>query len=1053
MLSRPALSERNLAFQYAGELWVASADGTGPKQLTSDGGIESSPVFSPDGRLIAFSAQYDGNTDVFVVPVEGGAPTRLTWHPGADVVQGFTADGSGILFRSPRAAFTGSQPRLYVVPVKGGFPEQLPIPVANKATYSPDGRHIAYNPLGQAFNTWKNYRGGRTSRIWVYNTGSHAVEEIPQPRGRSNDTDAMWIGDLMYFRSDRAGEFNLFSYDPRSKAVKQLTQYDDFPVIDASAGKGRIVYERAGYIHVFDPATAQSRQLPIQVTTDLVLTRPRYVRGSNLIRNFAISPSGARAVFEVRGEVVTVPAEKGDARNVTNSTGANDRAPTWSPDGTRIAYFSDASGEYELHVRRQDGSGEPQKFKLTGSGLYERMAWSPDSRKIAYVDISQTLYVLDMATGAAKKINADPIVGQARTLTPVWSHDSKWVAYVLTNRAYMHRAWVYSVDQDKSWPVTDGLSDVITPAFDRSGKYLYLLASTDAGPVRQWFMMTNADPESRYSIYLAVLRQDLPSPLARESDEEGDSARAVRADEPRPQTGGPAVTGDATVRIDFDDLPQRILDLPVPPGNYSSLQSGAAGEVYYLNATANRTSLERFNLAQRRSETVVANANAYVISADGKRILYRAGSSWAIVPTTRAAQPADGRLATDSLEVYIDPRAEWQQEYEEAWRINRDLFYATNMHGADWPAVREKYRPFLPALTSRSDLTRVLQWMVSELAVGHHGSSGSDAPPRRTVPGGLLGADYAIENNRYRFARVYGGLNWNRQMRAPLTEPGVNVRAGDYLIAVNGRDLRPPTSVYAMFENTAGKNVQITVASNANGTGSRTVTVVPIANENELRNRAWIEGNIKKVDAATNGRVAYVYVPNTGAGGHEYFKRYFYPQSDKDAIIVDERFNGGGLIADYYIDMLRRPYISHWAMRYGEDLKTPTASIQGPKVLLADEMAGSGGDLFPWMWRKFGLGPIVGKTTWGGLVGHWTSVPLMDGGVSSPNLGIWTDEGFIVENVGVPPDIEVEQTPALVIAGRDPQLEKAIEVILEELRKNPPPVYKRPPFPVRARGR
>ena len=1054
LLSRPAISQRNVAFVYAGDLWVASVDGSNPRRLTSEGGIESSPAFSPDGRMIAFSAQYDGNVDVYVMSVDGGAPTRLTWHPGRDIVQGFTPDGEGVLFTSPRAAFTPSHTKLYVVPVKGGVPQELRIPNANKATYSPDGRQVAYNPLPQAFTTWKHYRGGRTSTIWIFNSTNDAAEAIPQPQGRSNDTDPMWSGTTIYFRSDRAGEFNLFSYDTRTKTVKQLTRFDDFPVIDASMGAGKVVYERSGYIYTFDPVTSQTQQLPISVATDLVETRPRYVKGARYIRGFALSPTGARAAFEFRGEIVTVPAEKGDARDITNTPGANDKVPLWSPDGTRIAYFTDESGEYELQVRNQTGLGTPQRYKLTGAGIYERMSWAPDGSRIAYVDISQTLYLLDLKTSAVSKVASDPIVGQDRTLAPVWSPDSKWVAYALTNRSYIHRAYAYSIDQNRSFPISDGLSDVITPGFDKSGKYMYLLASTDAGPVRQWFLMSNADPRSEYSIYVTVLRKDLPSPLPHESDEERDtSVMALGPQLAGAPRGGGSTGGDAAVHIDFDDLPQRIVALPLPAGSYRSLQPGAAGEIYYLRTLDGVSSLQRFTLATRRAETVVSPANDFTISADGKKILYRAGTNWFIVSTTRKPDANEGRLKTDSIAVLIDPRAEWKQQFDEAWRINRDLFYDPNMHGANWPAIREKYSAFLPDLTSRSDLTRVLTWMVSELVVGHHSASGGpDLREQHSVAGGLLGADYAVENGRYRFKQVYGGLNWNPELRAPLTEPGVNAKAGEYLLAVNGRDLRPPTSVYAPFENTAGKIVQITIGPNADGTGARTVSVVPVADEGALRNRAWVEHNLHVVDSATGGHVAYVYVPNTSNLGHDYFKRYFYPQSDRDAIIVDERFNGGGLIADYYIDMLRKPYIAHWAMRYGEDLKTPTASIQGPKVLLIDEMAGSGGDLFPYMWRKFAMGPMVGKRTWGGLVGHWTSVPLMDGGIGSPDLGIWTtDEGFVVEDVGVPPDIEVEQTPALVIGGHDPQLERAIEVVKAELKKTPPPSYKRPPFPTRAK--
>jgi tricorn protease len=544
-----------------------------------------------------------------------------------------------------------------------------------------------------------------------------------------------------------------------------------------------------------------------------------------------------------------------------------------------------------------------------------------------------------------------------------------------------------------------------------------------------------------------VLKKGAPSPVARESDEEKGAAPAAdkKDDAPKPAAAPPVV-------IDFDGLANRIVDLPVPPGEYSNLQVGADGRLYYESIGADRkSSLQRFDVKKRKAEPVLPEIDDYVMTADGKKVLYRKGTAWSITALGDKVDPADGRLAIDRVEVRVDPPVEWAQMLDEAWRINRDYFYATNMHGADWPAVRTKYAAFVPHLSHRGDLGRVIQWMLSELAVGHSNSGGGEYRERpQPVPGGLLGADYAVANGRYRFAKVYGGLNWNPQLRAPLTEPGVDVKAGEYLLAVNGADVRPPTSLYSLFENTADKFVEITVGPNADGSGSRTVSVVPVTSEAALRHRDWVEGNLRKVTEATKGRVAYVYVPNTANAGHEYFKRYFFPQTGRDAIIVDERFNGGGQVADYYIDILRRPLISYWQTRHGETIRTPAGAILGPKVMLIDETAGSGGDLLPWMFRKFQLGPLVGKRTWGGLVGILGFPVLMDGGaVTAPNLAIWTEDGWIVENEGVPPDIEVEQTPADVIAGRDPQLERAIQIALEQLQRNPPKTPVRPAFPTR----
>jgi tricorn protease len=1089
LLSQPAVSARHVAFIYADDLWVAELDGGNVRRLTSDIGIESHPVFSPDGATLAFSAQYDGNTDVYTTAVAGGVPRRLTSHPGPDIVRGFAPDGKAVLFCSPRHVFTSRYTQLFTVPISGGMPTQLPIPHGVQTCYSPDGSRIAYTPLADKTQQWKHYRGGAHSQIWIYRCRDHQVEQIPQPTERCNDLSPQWIGETIYFRSDRAGQYNLFAYDTGTKALRQLTRHTDFPVLEVGAGGGRLVYEQAGYLHLCDPAGGGSTRLKIGVASDLVETRPRFVKGAKHIRSWAVSPSGARAVFDFRGEIVTVPAEKGDPRNLTDSPGAHERWPAWSPDGRSIAYFSDAGGEYRLHVRPADGKGKARVYEPGGAGFYERPVWSPDCKRIAYVDNSQSLFWIDLGSGQVKKIASEPLYKptRSRMLRPAWSPDSKWIVYALGNKAAYHTIYAYELAGGKSRPITDGLSDATDPVFDAGGKYLYFLASTDAGPVNQWFAQSSEDMREKRAIYLVVLKQGVPSPLARESDEEKPAERpagkpAAKAKEEKPQADDdqakqrkPSLKEEkpkprpAAVVIDFEGIDQRILALPLPQGNYRSLQAGPPGQIFYLDAPASReeaaapregeiargATLKRFDLGKRRSETVLPGVEHYVLTASGKKALVLSPpESWSIVEVVGPPPtPGKGKLKVEAVEVRIDPRAEWPQIFDEAWRVNRDYFYDPNMHGADWPAVKKKYAVFLPHLATRGDLDHVIGWMLSELAVGHSRfSPGERLYERKTVPGGLLGADYEVADGRYRFQKVYGGLNFSPELRSPLTAPGVDVKAGEYLLAVRGRDLKPPTEIYALFENTASKSIEITVGPDPGGKGSRTVTVEPLASENSLRNRDWVEGNLKKVQQATGGRVAYVYVPNTSALGHDYFKRYFYPQSDKQAIIIDERFNSGGQVADYYIDHLRRPLGAMWATRYGEDLKTPGAAIHGPKVMLIDETAGSGGDLLPWMFRKFKLGPLVGKRTWGGLVGILGFPLLMDGSsVTAPNLAIWTEDGWVVENEGVPPDFEVEQWPADVIAGKDPQLEKAIQLVLKQLKKRPPQALSRPPYPVRVR--
>lgn len=1064
LMEQPALSQDHIAFIYAHDLWVAHPDGTQPRRLTVDEGEESRPAFSPDGKLIAFSAEYEGNTDVYIVPVEGGIPRRLTWHPYADQVAGFTPDGKQVLFLSSRNALVRF-PQLFTVPLEGGIPDPLKIPSAFHACYSPDGSQMAYNPNRDSFRQWKHYRGGTQSRIWIIRFNDYSTVEIPKPEEGSNDINPMWIGEVIYFLSDRNGEFNLFSYHTGTQAIEQLTQFDDFPIVSASFHDRTIIFEQAGYLHTYEIGQPGTQKLTVGIATDLLELRPRYVKGDRYIRSAHLSPSGARAVFDFRGEIITAPGDKGDPRNITNTPGVHERFPAWSPNGKWIAYFSDASGENALYLKPQDGRGEGRMIPVEGTGFYAAIHWSPDSKKLTYVDNGRNFYLLDLDSGDIQRIDSDDLYGPGpyRFFHGDWSSDSRWIAYTRLTSTNFQRVYLYSLEDGTSHALTDGLSDATDPVFDRGGKYLYFFASTDAGPVVNWFDMSNTDMEMTRSIYLVTLQEETRSPLAKESDEEeGLEAEEANGDQGETLKGSGKnkkaeeaenVEEENRIDIDLDGIQYRILALPVSAGDYSSLGSPSENQVTYLKRESGKRTMRKYDLDERKDEEV-AEIDNYVLSADGKKMLYRKGSQWGISDGGSKPAPDKGVINTGAFEVRIEPLAEWPQIFDEAWRVNRDYFYDPGMHGADWPAMKEKYAQFLPDLATRDDLNRVIMWMCSELGVGHHRVGGGDQlnQPDR-VGGGLLGADFEVADNRYRIRKVYEGLNWNPDLRSPLTEPGLNVKAGEYLLAVNGEELTADMNLYRPFENTADKIVYLTVGPRPDGTDSREIQVVPLGSEFSLRFRDWVEGNLKKVHEATDGQVAYVYVPNTAGAGHEYFKRYFFPQADKKAIIIDERYNGGGMVADYYIDILMRPYQAYWNMRYTNDLKTPSASIQGPKVMLIDENAGSGGDLLPWMFRKFNVGTLVGKTTWGGLVGTLGFPELMDGGyVTAPNIAIWTRDGFIVENVGVAPDIEVEQTPAEVIQGHDPQLEKAIEVILEQLEENPPQEPERPPYPVRVQN-
>ncbi len=771
-----------------------------------------------------------------------------------------------------------------------------------------------------------------------------------------------------------------------------------------------------------------------------------------------LSPTGARAVMEARGEILTVPAEKGDIRNLTNSAGVNERDPAWSPDGKRIAYFSDEGGEYRLHIREQNGLGEAEKIPLGDKpGFYYSPTWSPDSRKIAYVDERLNIWYMDLEKKQPVKVDTDLYgsIGYGQRL-PVWAPDSRWLAYAKTQRNYFGAIHVYSLETGKSEQVTDGMSDARYPAFDRNGKYLYFLASTDVGPATGGGEMANFGRNPTSSVWAAVLSKSEASPLAPESDEEKEIKKDEKKEDKKDEK-------PAQVTIDFDRIQQRILALPIPARSYRLLRAGKTGMLFLLENVPPQppappgATLQVFDLSKRKVEKGLEGLQAFDLSANGEKMLYRQRDRWVIAAAGTGPKPGDpprpnggdGSLKLDAAEVRVDPRAEWSQMFQEAWRIERDFFYDPGLHGVDLKETTARYAPYLEGVSSRWDLNYLFTEMLGQLSVGHMYISGGDTPEVRRVPTGLLGADYRIENGRYRFARVYDGENWNPDLKAPLTQPGVNVAAGDYLLAVNGRDVRGSDNVYSFFEATAGKSVVLRVGSDPAGAGAREVTVVPVESESGLRNLAWIEENRRKVDKLSAGQVAYVYVPDTSQSGYQSFNRYFFAQVGRKGVVIDERFNGGGALADYIVDHLSRNIMSLIATRHGNDITVPFGAIFGPKAMIVNEYAGSGGDAMPYYFRRAKAGTLVGKRTWGGLVGIASVPGLMDGGrVTAPNLAVYTPEGaWEIENHGITPDIEVEYDPQLVRQGHDPQLERAVKFVLDELEKKPAPEYRRPAYP------
>src|SRR6266853_2452797 len=934
LMQKPTLSKTHIAFAYAGDLWRVAREGGEARLLTSGTGTKSDPVFSPDGSMIAFTGDYDGNVDVYVMPGGGGVPRRLTHHPAIDEVVGWAPDGKSVLFRSSRNSYSRFN-RLFTVSLDGGLPHELPLPTAEFGALSSDGKHIAYVPVDNNRRLsaigWKRYRGGKASRVWIANLADLNLDQVP--RETSNDGNPMWVGNKVYFLSDRSGPFSLYAYDLKSKKVEQALPGNGADIKSASAGPGAIVYEQFGSLNLFDPATGKSKAVAVTVPADLPNVRPHFKKVENEIASATLSPSGARALFEAHGEVLAAPAEKGDIRNLTNTPGTMERDPAWSPDGQSVAYFSDESGEYQLFIKSPDGMSEPKKISLGNpTSFYYSPTWSPDSKKIAYTDKRLNLWYVDLAKGTPVKIDTDTYDAPQRTLDPAWSPDSRWIAYSKKLTSQMHAVFTFSLEQSKSLQLTDGLSDARFPAFDQKGQYLYFTASTDVGPTTGWLDLSSTNRVVSRSAYLMVLRKDQPSPLAPESDEEKaaddskpDADKAAKADksedkgdqEPaNPEEKAKAqdaraaksVKSDAvTVRIDAENISQRILALPIPARNYGQLLAGKAGTIFLVEEPSRpgpdqQSTLWRFDLTSRKPEKLMEGANDFTVSFDGKKMLYSKGrrenKKWFISSATAPAKgdgPAAGKPETPlnlaRMEVQVDPRAEWKQEYNEVWRIERDFFYDPKLHGLNLPATKKQYEPYLENVGSRIDFSYLLAEMLGELTVGHMYIRTPADPPSEQGKVGLLGADYTIENGRYRFSKIYQGENWNPQLRAPLTQPGVNVQEGDYLLAVNGRELRGTDEIFELFEGTADKATVLKVGAAADGKGARSVTVVPIETEAALRNRAWIEGNLHKVDKLSGGRLAYVYLPDTGFGGYTSFNRYFFAQIGREGAVIDERFN------------------------------------------------------------------------------------------------------------------------------------------------------------------
>jgi tricorn protease len=1090
LLRNPSLSRDKIAFVYADDIWTVPRDGGDAQRLTSVNAVTDGPYYSPDGSRIAYSTNENGVNEVYVISADGGVPRRLTWDGAGNAAVGWTPDGQDVLFASDRDSFSDFL-QLYRVRADGaGSPTRLPLPTAVWGSISPDGATIAYVPVLQWEQAWKHYRGGQTTPVWLVNLRSLDLVKVPRD-SNSNDSYPVWEGRTVYFLSDRNGPVSLFSYDTESKQVTQVLDNHGYDLKTLAAGPGALVYEQFGSLHLYDLASHQEHAVNIAVHGDLPSLVPHLANiPARELQSVGISPTGMRLVVEAHGDIFTLPAEKGDTRNLTKTPGIAEREPAWSPDGKSIAYFSDASGEYQLCIRDQEGMQPPKVIDLgPDPSFFYDLTWSPDSKYIAFSDKHLHLWYVDVTTAGAKPVKIDTGLrgsfGNAFEVS--WSPDSQWVAYTRDLESQVHAIFFYSLATHTSTQITDGMSEVAHPVFDPNGRYLYFTASTNNGPSDAGIDLSSLDRAESSSVYVIVLAKDGASPIPPESDDENakkpdekstpdkdqdkDKSAAPSGEKPAAsdQTAAKSDQGAAKKEpekpkptvIDLAGIGNRILALPIPARHYILMQVGKTGVLYLGEGSPFGSpstfggppirSLWRFTLDKRRTEEVMTGLNSVHVSFNGEKIFYAHGDGWFIANTSDLKPGGGGEgkpVNNHGMFAVVDPRAEYAQMYHETWRIERDFFYDPHLHGLDLHKIEAKYQPYVAGLASRDEFTYLCNEMLGEIEVGHMFVRGPHTPSDAPHPG-LLGADYTVENGRYRFAKIYNGQNWTPSLIAPLTVPGVNVSVGDYFLAVNGRELHGSDNLYSFFDGTAGKQTVIRVGSKPDGSDGRDVTVVPTESEHGLRNIDWIESNRRLVDKLSDGKVAYIYMPNTAGAGYNNFNRYFYSQLDKQAVVLDERYNEGGDIADYIVEVLGRKPLSGAIERDGEPIHDPVGAIFGPKAMIINQSAGSGGDAMPWYFRKAGIGTLVGVRTWGGLVGIFGYPVLIDGGgVTAPRYAIYGLHGeWEVEGHGIAPDVEVEELPKDVAAGHDLQLEKAVQIVMDQLKEHPvtaPPI---PPYP------
>ena len=1078
MFRQPAVSATHIAFVYAGDIWVVPKQGGVASRLSSPRGEEQFPRFSPDGSRIAFSASYDGNTDVYVVPAMGGDPVRVTHHPMADRVIGWHPDGRRVLFVSSRESGRQRYSQFFLAPADGGQAVKLPVPYGEFGAFSPDGQQFAYMPMSQDFRTWKRYRGGWAPDIWLFDLKSFASRNLT--RNEANDAHPMWFGDQMYFMSDRGPEKreNLWVLDLKSGATRQVTSFRDVDITFPSAGPGEIVFQAGGRLYLLDvPGSGQPREVKVQVVTDRATLKPQVVKVEQLLRAPSVSPAGKRAAFEARGDLFSVPAEHGPVVNLTASSGVAERYPRWSPDGKTLAYWSDRSGEYELTFRPADGTGAEETVTKLGPGFRYPVAWSPDSRRLAFVDQAMRVWLYERGAKAPARIDQSRTWiahGGLENFAFAWSADSRWLAYARPVETGATAIFLYDTRAGKLHQATCGYFSDGEPTFDPDGKYLFISSDRTFQPTYGSFdnTWTYANPARLVAL---PLRRDVPSPLAQRDDEEGqpdkekgkgeEKGKEPGKDEEKAEAqkgaAGPEKAADTAkagdkppekpkpvpVEIDLDGLEARAVILPPKADNYADLQA-VSGKLLFRRLAPQgsgpdaKNPILYYDLSEREEKTILDDADGFEVTADGKKLLAASKRKFAVVEV-KASQKFEKPMRTSEVQARVDPRAEWRQIFTDAYRFERDYFYDAGMHGVDWAKVRDQYLRLLDDAVTRWDVNFVLGEFIAELNASHtyHGGGDLEETARRGV--GLLGVDWALDEKAgaYQVTHIVSGGAWDADVRSPLADPGVNVKEGEYVLAVNGVRLDPARDPWWAFEGLADMPVTLTVNGKPSLEGSRQVVVKTLADETELRFREWIEQRRRRVDEATGGKAGYIYVQSTGVDAQNELVRQFMAQWRKDGLVIDERWNSGGQIPDRFIELLNRPMLSYWAVRDGESQQWPPVSHAGPKVMLINGWSGSGGDAFPFYFREAKVGPLIGTRTWGGLIGISGAPPLADGGgVTVPTFRMYDVRGqWFAEGHGVEPDIPVEEDPSQVAKGVDPQLERAIEELKVRMAKQPAP--------------